>query len=81
MVFNNLERGAWVTARYDVGDCVRDWLIQAPGDFYQVRDLMGLDPQRSLWSRAIAGQTLIDQGLDVGLQPYQIQVLELMRLL
>ena len=80
MVFNNLDRGAWVTARYDVGHRVREWLMQAPGDFYQVRDLMGLDPQRSLWSRAIAGQTVIDQGLDIGLQPYQIQVLELMRL-
>lgn len=80
MVFNNLDHTEWVTARYDVGDRVRSWLSQAPADFYQIRDLMGLDPQRSLWSRAIAGQTLLDEGLNIGLQPYQIQALELQRL-
>ena len=80
MIFNNLDRDEWVTARYDVGAGLGSWLSEAPGDFYQVRDLMGLDPQRSLWSRAIEGRTILDEGLNVGLQPYQIQALELQRL-
>ena len=75
MMFNNLERQSWVTAAFDVGHGVRSWLAQAPGAFYQVRDLIGVDPQRPLWRRALIGQELLDQGIGIGLQPYQIQLL------
>lgn len=80
MMFNNLDRQNWVTATFDVGTGVRSWLGQAPGAFYQVRDLIGVDPQRPLWRRALQGQELLDQGIGIGLQPYQIQLLELERL-
>ena len=42
-------------------------------------DLQGFDPERPLWRRALSGQEVIDMGLSIGLQPYQIQVLELDR--
>lgn len=78
LVFNNLSRQEWATGRYDVGARIRAWLDRAA--FYQVRDRVGFDPQRPLWRRPLAGSELIEQGLSVGLQPYQIQVLELERL-
>ncbi len=80
MMFNNLDRQEWLNATYDVGAAVRSWLGQAPGNFYQIRDLIGVDPQRPLWRRPLPGQELLDQGIGVGLQPYQIQLLELERL-
>ena len=33
MIFNNLDRVEWVTARYDVGAGLGSWLSEAPGDF------------------------------------------------
>jgi Alpha amylase, catalytic domain len=80
MMFNNLDRQEWVTGAFDVGAAVRAWLGQAPAAFYQIRDLIGLDPQRPLWRRPLPGQELLDQGIGVGLQPFQIQLLELERL-
>lgn len=80
MLFNNLDRHNWITASFDVGSGVRSWLGLAPSAYYQVRDLIGVDPQRPLWRRPLPGQELLDQGIHVGLQPYQIQLLELERL-
>lgn len=68
----------WTTGRYDVGARMRAWLDVAA--FYQVRDRVGFDPERPLWSRPIVGGQLVEHGLSVGLQRYQIQVLELERL-
>lgn len=78
LVFNNLSRHEWTTGRYDVGARMRAWLDVAA--FYQVRDRVGFDPERPLWSRPIVGGQLVEHGLSVGLQPYQIQVLELEQL-
>ena len=78
LVFNNLSRQEWTTGRYDVGARMRASLDVAA--FYQVRDRVGFDPERPLWRRPIAGSEIVEQGLSVGLQPYQIQVLELERL-
>ncbi|MGV1009517.1 MAG: hypothetical protein ACOYBY_13030 [Dermatophilaceae bacterium] len=80
LVVNNLDRGNWATATYDFGAAARDWLQSAPDAFYQIRDLLALDPERPLWRRALHAQELLDEGLHVGLQPYQIQVLELFKL-
>jgi hypothetical protein len=80
MMFNNLDRANWMTGAFDVGSEVRGWLGQAPRAFYQIRDLIGVDPQRPLWRRPLPGQQLLDEGIGIGLQPYQIQLLELERL-
>jgi hypothetical protein len=77
LLFSNLERQAWTTATFEIGRRGRAWLQQAPSAFYQIRDLLGVDPDRPLWRRPLLGQELIDEGIGVGLQPYQIQVLEL----
>ncbi|MGZ4620418.1 MAG: hypothetical protein ACXV3F_17370, partial [Frankiaceae bacterium] len=53
LVFNNLSRQDWTTARYDVGARVRERLDREA--FYQVRDRVGFDPERPLWRRAFAG--------------------------
>ena len=78
LVFTNLSRHEWTTGRYDVGARLRAWLDLAA--FYQVRDRVGVDPERPLWRRPLVGGEILEQGLSVGLQPYQIQVLELERL-
>lgn len=80
LVLNNLDRRNWVTATYDVGGTVSAWLQSVPAAFYQIRDLLSLDPDRPLWRRPLHGQELLDEGLHIGLQSYQIQVLELARL-
>lgn len=80
LVFNNLDGEGWVTGWFELGTACRTWLEQAPQAYYQVRDLLGLDPDRPLWSRAIQGTELLDGGLHIGLQAFQIQVLELQRL-
>lgn len=80
LVFNNLGRESWATAWFELGDACLAWLQQAPDAYYQVRDLLGFDPDRPLWARSIQGTELLDGGLHIGLQPYQIQVLELQRL-
>jgi hypothetical protein len=77
LLFSNLERQAWTSATFEIGRRGRVWLQQAPNAFYQIRDLLGVDPERPLWRRPLLGQELIDEGIGVGLQPYQIQVLEL----
>jgi hypothetical protein len=46
---------------------------------FPVRDLVGFDPGRYLWSRPLLGQDLLDNGLGIGLQPNQIQALELVQ--
>ena len=74
-VFNNLSRRDWTTARYDVGARVRAWLD--PAAYYQVRDLVGFDPERPLWRRPLLGAEIVEEGMSVSLQPYQMQVLEL----
>ena len=80
LVFNNLGHENWATGWFDPGEALRAWLALEPSAYYQVWDLLGFDPDRPLWSRAIQGTELLDDGLHIGLQPYQIQVLELRRL-
>jgi len=79
LCFNNLDRSDWITGTADLGSQVRAWLEREPDAYYQIRDLLGFDPQRPLWSRAQHGRDIINEGLSVGLQAYQIQVLELAR--
>ena len=79
LIFNSLERQDWTTGWFDLGNACRTWLNQAPDAFYQVRDLLGFDPDRPLWARTIQGGELLAGGLHIGLQPYQVQVLELQR--
>lgn len=57
---------------FNVGGSARAWLEQHPSECYQVRDLIGFDPDRYLWSRPLLGQQLLDAGLGIGLQPNQI---------
>lgn len=80
MVFNNMDHTDWVTATFDPGAAVGSWLAQAPNAFYQIRDLLGLAPERPLWRRPLVGHDLLLEGIGIGLQQYQIQVLELERL-
>ncbi|SEK59118.1 hypothetical protein SAMN04515665_103120 [Blastococcus sp. DSM 46786] len=80
VVVGNLGRIGWATATYGTGPTLGGWLAQVPDAFYQVRDLVGLDPDRPLWNRPISGAALLGDGLSIGLQPYQIQGLELVRL-
>jgi hypothetical protein len=79
LVFNNLSRTEWVTGTYDLGQMVTRWLTESLDAFYQARDLMGFDPERPLWRRALSGREILESGLSIGLQPYQIQALELDR--
>jgi glycosidase len=79
IVVDNLGQ-QWSTGQLDIGSQVRNWISSAPAAFYQIKDLLGLDPARPLWSRPIYGQTIIDEGLSIGLQSCQIQVLQLQRL-
>jgi len=80
LIFNNLGREEWVTDRFELGGRGRAWLEQEPSAYYQIRDLLGFYPDRLLWSRPLQGSELLGQGINIGLQPYQIQVLELERL-
>jgi glycosidase len=77
MMFSNLDRQSWATGTFDVGSYGRGWLTRGASSYYQIRDLVGFDPGRYLWSRPRLGQDLLDNGLGVGLQPKQIQALEL----
>jgi len=79
MLFSNLDRQSWSTGTFDLGGNVRSWLAPQPNRFYQIRDLVGFDPGRYLWSRPLLGQDLLDNGLGIGLQPNQIQALELVQ--
>jgi len=79
MLFSNLDRQSWSTGTFDLGGNVRSWLAPQPSRFYQIRDLVGFDPGRYLWSRPLLGQDLLDNGLGIGLQPNQIQALELVQ--
>jgi hypothetical protein len=79
LLFSNLDRVNWATGTFDVGGAARSWLWERPDDFYQIRDLIGFDPDRYLWSRPAQGKDLIDGGLTIGLQPNQIQALCLER--
>jgi glycosidase len=79
LIFSNLERDPWTASVFDVGTAARAWLSAQAGAYFQVRDLMGFDPERYLWTRPIPGAELIANGLGVGLQPTQIQALLLER--
>jgi len=80
LVFNNFDGQDWITGRFELGSRCRGWLEQAPDASYQIRDLLGFYPDRLLWSRPLYGTELLTEGIHLGLQPYQIQVLELQRL-
>jgi hypothetical protein len=80
LVFNNLGPQEWATGRFELSGRGRAWLEQAPDAYYQVRDQLGFHPDRLLWSRPLQGSELLTNGLGIGLQSYQIQVLELQRL-
>ena len=69
---SNRDRAVWVDGVCNVGGSARAWLEQHPSEYYQVRDLIGFDPDRYLWSRPLLGQQLLDAGLGIGLQPNQI---------
>ncbi|AGL17226.1 alpha-amylase family glycosyl hydrolase [Actinoplanes sp. N902-109] len=79
LCFNNLDRHDWLTGTAELGDFARAWLDRQPDAHLQVRDLLGLDPLRPLWRQPLTAKELLTTGLHVGLQPYQIQVLELTR--
>jgi len=79
LCFSNLDRQSWATGTADLGDHARAWLDREPGAYVQIRDLLGLDPQRMLWRRPEPAANVLRDGLSVGLQPYQIQALELTR--
>ena len=79
LCFTNLDRQNWVTGRVELTGAVREWLEREPDAHIQVRDLLGLDPGRLLWRQPEPARDLLRDGLSVGLQPYQIQALELTR--
>jgi hypothetical protein len=76
LVLGSFERDGWTTGRFDVGSRARAWLQADPLQYLQVVDRLGADPDRMLWRRPLQAQQVLDEGLHVGLQPYQIQVLE-----
>ncbi len=77
LLVNNLESDTWVEATVDLGSAGRAWLEPLADEFFQIRDLVGFDPNRYLWSRPISGREILTSGLGIGLQPKQIQALEL----
>jgi hypothetical protein len=79
LIVSNLERDGWTENSFDVGATARAWLAPQASEYFQIRDLMGFDPDRYLWSRPRQGSDLIEAGLGVGLQPTQIQALLLER--
>jgi hypothetical protein len=48
-----------------------------PDKRYQVRDLMADDPKAALWSKPMTGRELLEKGIFVRLDAYQLQALEL----
>lgn len=79
VVVSNLD-GAWQSGSYALGPAAEAWVAEAPERFLQVYDLLGTDPKRPLWRRPLTGSTLLNDGIHVGLQAYQVQVLTLARL-
>ncbi len=81
LVFTNLSNEHKNGAFYELDKQSRDLLERLsnkkPETRFQVRDLMGKDPNAWLWSTAKSKQELLDQGICVLLDPYQIQALEL----
>ncbi|GAB3344861.1 alpha-amylase family protein [Modestobacter lapidis] len=79
LLVSNLDRTAWVSGQLDVGSSLGSRLAQAPDSHHQVLDLLGTDPDRPMWRRPLSGRQLLEEGLPAGLQPCQVQVLELQR--
>jgi hypothetical protein len=79
LVVSNLDRASWGQGTFGVGAHARDWLERFPDDYYQIRDLLGFDVDRYLWSRPLSGRALLEQGVGVGLQASQVQALYLER--
>jgi len=81
MVFSNIHHGveSWTHCR--LGETTRDWinaqLASNANAYFQVRDVYSLTPDRPLWRNPVHGHTLLNEGIVVGLAPYQVQVLEL----
>jgi glycosidase len=80
LIVSNLERSVWAEGTFSLGESARAWLTPQATEYFQVRDLMGFDPDRYLWSRPLQGSQLLETGLGVGLQPSQIQALRLERI-
>lgn len=75
LFFSSLSDADWATGIFDAGQHLRALLD--PRAYYQVRDRVGFDPDRYLWSRPLLGRQILEEGLSIGLQPHQIQGLEL----
>ena len=75
LVANLLSGDGWTERNYPVGARIGAWLD--PAAYYQVRDLLSLDPERPLWRQALLGSELLEKGMSIGLLPRQIQALEL----
>ena len=75
LVANLLGGDGWTERICPVGARIGAWLD--PAAYYQVRDLLSLDPERPLWRQALPGSELLEKGMSIGLLSRQIQALEL----
>jgi hypothetical protein len=81
MVFSNIDHGFESWANFHLESTARAWIediLANTGEaYFQIRDLFALTPDRPLWRHPKHGRTMLDNGIPVGLAPYQVQVLEL----
>lgn len=80
MVFSNLNHGSEQYGHFGLGTGVRSWIeskiANEPDLHLQVRDLFSLTPERPLWRYPVFARDFFQDGIDVILAPYQVQVLE-----
>ena len=84
MVFSNINHGWESWAQCGLGPATGAWihdkLASNSNTYFQCRDLYSLSPDRPLWRNPIHGQTLLNEGITIGLAAYQVQVIELLAL-
>nr|VFK79684.1 MAG: Alpha amylase, catalytic domain [Candidatus Kentron sp. SD] len=83
MVFSNIDHGNSQSGRFGLGARARAWIesmvATGPDTRLQVKDLFSSTPDQPLWSHPIPASDLLRDGIQAILAPYQVQVLELVR--
>lgn len=77
LVFANLANRDERTNTFRLDDRTRSRID--PNAWYQAKDLMSANPGANVWPNSIRGSDLLNGGVYVRLQPYQIQALKLER--
>lgn len=80
LVFSNLSNKYNNGGFYELDDKTRTFIKEIleknPKALFQVRDMMGEDPNKLLWESPKNAQELLEKGLCALLRPYQVQALE-----